>query len=252
MTNSEQLTKALEQTISQQVQQSAKKVAEEKTFEEGPLLPTEARAKKHEHELSQYVQYAKRRCSEGFHLCHGAVAELANSDTTINLEALDRDITSAFSRFDETAHVLEMSQQAAGGTSWKDLLGLSDTSMQLLYNGAKDLFEKKRYPEAEACFFFLTTVDFSQYAFWLGLGHAAFQLGNINQAINAYETADCCQPGSVWPHIYMANCFETLHDHEESLIALEEAQKEHDALDTQDPEIAQGLSERIHRLKAQK
>jgi hypothetical protein len=79
-----------------------------------------------------------------------------------------------------------------------------------------------------------------------------FVLGNINQAINAYETADLCVPGSVWPHIYMANCFETLHDHEESLHALEEAQKEYQEKMEQDPEIGQGLVARINKLKARR
>jgi superoxide dismutase len=177
MTDPQNTEQELEAVLNQEIHEAAQKIAEEKAFEEGPLLPVEARVKKHEHELSQYVQYAKRRCNEGFHLCHDAVCMLAQTDTTIDLQALDANIKEAFSRFDETVHVLEMSNKASEGTSWKDLLGLKENTMQHLYTGAKKLFEGGRYPEAEAAFFFLTTVDFSQYAFWLGLGHAAFRFG---------------------------------------------------------------------------
>lgn len=256
----------LDKIVAQEITALAKKEAEESVGLQNPLLAVEARAVKVEHELSQYVQYAKRRCQEGFQCCIEQVKELAITDSTIEIAAFQENISHAFSRFDQTAYVLELSTQAAEGACWRALLGLNDTTMKYLYQAAKSLFDSGRYPQAEAAFFFLTTIDVSQHAFWLGLGHAAFRLGNLNQSINSYETAHLCLPGSVWPHIYMANCFEAMNDFEEALGALQTAQQECMALrdltvqqaleDAEgDVELAgqdleQALAERIVRAKA--
>jgi len=247
------MTEELESIISDELSLLAKEKALELTGHPGALLSVEQQSVKIEHELSQYVQYAKRRCKEGFEFSINAVSHLAETDASINLEAFRENISEAFSRFDSTARVLEMSAQVAQGTCWRVLLGLTDDTMKWLYQGAKSLFDAGQFPEAEAAFFFLTTVDVSQHAFWLGLGHAAFRLGNLNQAINSYETADLCQPKAIWPHIYVANCFEAMNDFEESNRALEFAHKEcieAAARGSPQLELETSIQERIRKAKA--
>lgn len=243
----------LESIISSELSLLAKERALEATQHQGALLSVQQQSVKIEHELSQYVQYAKRRCKEGFQYSIEAVSTLAKTDASIDLEAFRTNISEAFSRFETTARVLEMSAQAAQGTSWRVLLGLTDETMKWLYQGAKSLFDSGQFPEAEAAFFFLTTVDVSQHAFWLGLGHAAFRLGNLNQAINSYETADLCQPKAIWPHIYIANCFEAMNDFEESYRALEVANKECAEAAShgkQQAELEKSIQERVLKAKA--
>lgn len=240
----------IEDALAAELKKLAKTKAEEQQQGQGQFMTVDAQAQKIELELSQYVQYAKRRCREGFDCCIEAVHREASRSPDFDLQAFDDNIKEAFSRFDSTAYVLEMSTKAARGTSWRDLLGLTDATMATLYDAAKSHFDSGHFPEAEAAFYFLTTVDVTQYAFWLGLGHAAFRLGNFNQALNAYETAALCQENAVWPEIYIANCYESMSDYLESLQALERASMQLQASGLQDKELEAALVERIARDKA--
>lgn len=213
------------------------------------LEPIEVREAKIEHQLSQYMLYAKKRCIDGFFACFNVIKEIAETELHIDLSTFEANISAAFSRFDSVASANELSMKIDQATAWKDLLGITDQSLDLLYRGAKKLTDSNLHPEAEAAYFFLTTIDFKQYSFWLGLGHAAFHLGNLNQAINAYEMAECCQKFSVWPHIYAANCFEALNDHEEALTALETAYKNYQEGSDKEPNLDLALQERIAHTK---
>lgn len=241
----------LKDIVAEEIKKLARIKAEEQQQQgQGALMTVDAQSQKIEQELSQYVQYAKRRCREGFDCCIEAVRKEATLRPDFDLQAFDDNINQAFSRFDSTVYVLEMSTKASRGTSWKELLGLTDSTMTTLYDAARSHFDQGHIPEAEAAFYFLTTVDVTQYAFWLGLGHAAFRLGNFNQSLNAYETAACCQENAVWPEIYIANCYESMNDYFESLQALERAFEQLKASGIQDKELETALIERIARDKA--
>lgn len=246
MSISKDVSDSLEKEVTQEIQEIAHALAKESV---DPLESFDAKSIKIEHQLSQCMLLAKTRIREGFTFCVRAVEELARVDAAIDLGQLKENVNYAFSRFESVAVAKDMCTKLMEGYSWKSLLGLSDETVSLLYQGAKKLFEAGHNPEAEAAFFFLTTVDFAQYAFWLGLGHAAFNLGNINQALNAYEMADTCQPNAIWPHIYMANCFEVLHDYEESLVSLQNAERELLLQQEPNPKLATELKERIINAK---
>jgi tetratricopeptide (TPR) repeat protein len=202
-------------------------------------------------ELSQYMLYAKQRCVDGFFSCFEGVKTLAQNESEIDLLELEKNLQSAFSRFDTVPNIQSLfTVSETQNACWKDLLGLTDTTLQLLYRGAKQLIDTGNHPQAEAAFFFLTTVDFRQYPFWLGLGHAAFHLGNLNQAINAYEMASTCDPKAFWPHIFSADCFEALNDYEEALGSLERALVHYQNAGQQDAELEKGLQERILKAKS--
>ena len=249
---SKYVTQELDKSVAQDLTEVARTLAEARHVPNDPLQSVSVLTTKIERELSQCMLLAKTRIRTGFGFCVDAVKEMARTDSTIDLEALKENVEVAFSRFESVAMAKDMCTQVMQGTSWKSLLGLDETSMQLLYKGAKKLFDSLKYPEAEAAFFFLTTIDYAQYAFWLGLGHAAFQLDNINQAINAYEMADSCQPGSIWPHIYMANCFEILHDFEEALVSLQNAELELISNVDKDENLLYEIQNRITHLKNKK
>jgi tetratricopeptide (TPR) repeat protein len=232
---------ALEETVQNNLAPIAKAIAESTASPDMQLLRLDSQTKKIEAELSQYMSYAKRRCLEGFQFCY----DIVKTGPDVDLEAFNANVAEALTHFRSPSTALELSTQVLAGTSWKELLGVADTTLFALYKAALDLLETGRFPEAEAGFYFLTTVDFAQDAFWLGLGHAAYKLGNLNQAINAYETAANCRPGSFWPYVYMANCFERMNDFQEALFALEKAQDE--LLQHENPDLALSgeLKERI-------
>lgn len=238
-------SEALSEPFVTEVKEIAQAIAKEAHDPTDPLQNLDVLSQKIEHELSQCMLLAKTRIRDGFNYCVQAVKELAQTDSSINLQELQENVNVAFGRFESVAQAKDMCTKVMQGKSWKELLGLSDVSTNLLYQGAKKLFDAGKHPESEAAFFFLTTIDYGQYCFWLGLGHAAFHLNNINQAINAYEMADTCQPGSIWPHIYMANCFEALHDFEESLHSLQTAERELQSNPDKDTGLAMDLRERI-------
>jgi tetratricopeptide (TPR) repeat protein len=108
-------------------------------------------------------------------------------------------------------------------TSWKQQLGISDRCMQSLYQGARTLFEEKEYTQAEKAFFMICSIDPTQPAYWIGLGHSSFQTQNYQQAIRAYSMAGAMDPENIWPHIWAANCFEEEHEFEAAKLALHEA-----------------------------
>lgn len=238
-------SEVLSESFSTEVSELARTIAQDAHDPTDPLQNLDVLSQKIQHELSQCMLLAKTRIRDGFRYCVDSVQELARSDSTINLPALQENVTVAFSRFDNVAQAKDMCTKLVQGKSWKELLGLTDLTTNLLYQGAKKLFDSGKHPESEAAFFFLTTIDYGQYCFWLGLGHAAFHLNNINQAINAYEMADTCQPGSIWPHIYMANCFEALHDYEEAHHCLQNAERDLQNNPDKDSGLAMDLKERI-------
>ncbi len=239
------VTDELEKLANQSLEATKHEIAANSFKGDDPLQNFELHEGQVERELSQCMLLAKTRIKDGFTYCVKAVEELARLDTNIDLEALKENVNRAFSRFDTVARAKDMCTLLMQGMSWKELLGLEDKTMELLYLGAKHLFDLGHHPEAEAAFFFLTTVDYSQYVFWLGLGHAAFHLNNLNQALNAYEMAESCQPGSIWPSIYMANCFEAQRDYSESLNYLTAAQNQLLASGEKDQILSQELKARI-------
>jgi tetratricopeptide (TPR) repeat protein len=249
MTNSGNVVDAIEQSIKAMIQPAAH-VAAQETPPETKLETVEVHEKKIEYELSQYMIYAKKRCIDGFFYCFDSIKEIARTDEQINVVTLELNVKMAFSCFDSVAAANALSLKAQEGTPWRNLLGVTDLSVELLYRGAKRLIDTGLYPAAEAAFFFLTIIDYKQYPFWLGLGHAAFHFGNLYQAINAYEMAEHCEPDAYWPSIYMANSFEKVNDYHEALIALERAYSLYQNSTEKDPQLEHSLFERLTRIKA--
>ncbi len=252
MSSSEDVKTFLENEVAHDIAEAAKLQAAEVYKPDDPLHTMEQEVAVFHHELSQCMLLAKTRIKDGFEWCVEAIKELSTADASIDIPVLEENVHLALSRFDTVAKAKDMCAEVAEGKPWRSLLGLTDRTMELLYSGAKHLFDLGHYPESEAAFFFLSTIDYAQYAFWLGLGHAAFHLGNYNQAINAYEMANACQPGSIWPFIYIANCFEALYDFEESYVQLQNALGDLQTNPNADHALLIDLKERIANAKSRR
>lgn len=55
------------------------------------------------------------------------------------------------------------------------------------------------------------------------IGLAEFHLNKFDAAIRAYSNAIKCDPSFMWPHIHLANCFESMQDYSQAAKEIEEA-----------------------------
>lgn len=222
-------------------------------FEEVDLLCEEMSPKekvqKIEAEIRADLKSFKQKCTDGFCYCLDSLKELAEMDPEIRLEKIKGNLQQAFGKLSGLEQVHEFGTQAVDGKSWCDLLGFSQETSEALYKAAKYLFEQERYREAEAAFSFITTFDGTNYASWLGLGHANFHCENFHKAIQAYAIAHWCDQTSVWPHMYAANTFEVLHDYKRALVALEHATKTAEKAPQKDRYMQEALKQRLAMVK---
>lgn len=239
------LEREIEKEINIGLPELARLVAEDET---GAL--SKGKADKIKHELEHDFNLYKNRCKEGLLLCIKAVEELAVNNRDINKKELKKDLLRAFSLFDSVEHVKKFGEQVLlEGKTWKELLRFKEATFEMLYKGARSIFDAGKYEEAEKAFFVLSLLDSTQFLFWIGFGHSAFQLENYDEALKAYMAACMAAPGVMWPHIYAANCFEAKKDFEGALLALQEAQEINNQSEQKNVEVGKELSDRINLLK---
>lgn len=243
------LLEELETAVKDGLGPLAEAIAEETSSPEDKLVSSKARAEKLEAEIRENLDAFTKKCRDGFIACVKEVQALGAHDPEIDVQGLRDDLQQAFDQLDSLETVENFGMQVLEGESWSDLLHFKESTLQLLYKGAKHLFDEKRYEEAEQAFSFLITLDAKQYPFWLGLGHAAFHLKNWDLATNAYAMASINDPTSVWPHIYAANCFEAQNNFHHALMALEEALEVYKKGGAENKELEEAISRRIAEAK---
>lgn len=221
----EMIVLELDREINQSLAPLCQTIAEEAGLPQEALLSPKAKAESIENEMKAEITNYRKKCTEGFVLCVDEMQEIARKDPTIELQVVKQNLSMAFDKLDSLDTIKNYVKEVLSGQTWRELLGISESSLQALYKGAKAMFDEKRYREAESAFCFLATLDSSQYAFWLGLGHCCFHNKNFKEATNAYAMASMADSAAVWPHVYAANCFEATSDFHHALIALESAKK---------------------------
>lgn len=244
------LEQKIEKEIMSELPQLAQLVADEEGSHGHPLKNPKARAEKIEHEIQHDFKVYKQRCKEGMLLCVKAVSDLATHDHHINAKDLKADLLKAFAVFDSVETAKNLGKQVIEGKTWKELLHLKDSSFEMLYKGARSIFDAGNFEQAEEAFFVLSLLDSKNSLFWIGLGHSAFHAHHHDVALKAYMAASMTDPHSIWPHIYAANCFEAKKDFRHALMALEEAK----VIYNHNPhkkniEIGNELNNRINELK---
>jgi len=106
----------------------------------------------------------------------------------------------------------------------QDIVGYTDEMMGQLYEVARGLFERQQYEEASEAFFFLSTLNASVYAYWLGLGMADQLQGEAEAALVAYGMASVVAPGEPLAHYHAAHCHREVGDEGEAARAMEYAE----------------------------
>jgi type III secretion system low calcium response chaperone LcrH/SycD len=123
---------------------------------------------------------------------------------------------------------------AAGGRL-RDLRGLSDRDLEVVYAVGFNLYNQSKYAEAEPLFQFACLYGNTQPRYWLALGNCRLGLKKYEAAIYAFGFAYLHDSDDAWPVLQTATCYLALGDREKANDALELADK---TIETSGPDEA--------------
>ncbi len=118
-------------------------------------------------------------------------------------------------------HSSKFMDEMAEGKSLKELFGVTDETLDLLYRGAKYLYENQHYFEASTAFSILTLLDPRIHLFWMGLGTAEYLQERYEAALLAYAMAAQADSSDPLCHIYSAHSYLGLKENDKALQCLE-------------------------------
>jgi tetratricopeptide (TPR) repeat protein len=224
----------------------ARKVAEVLVQEpKQEMLSKDAQQKKLEHEVYRDLEECQNKMHDGLKACLLALAHSA--DLPLSVDEVLSELQKAFRPIKNQEDILRLGENIFLGTSWKEQFGISHDCMQSLYQGASFLFENKDFIQAEKAFFVICSLDPSQFAYWVGLGHSSYQNKHYPQSTSAYGMASGLDPKNAWPHIWAANCFEEEKDYTLASRALHEAITLLSSMKPQNVNLISSLEERIQK-----
>lgn len=113
---------------------------------------------------------------------------------------------------------------AEGGTV-RDLKGLTDAEMEVIYSMGYNFYKTGNYEDADKVFRYLVYLDHTCQKYWIALGSVLQARRIFDQAVTAYGYAGFLDLNNPKPQYYSAQCFLALGDKasaESALNALEE------------------------------
>lgn len=198
------------------------KVTEELLMHPNSLLPKKALFQRYQNEMQQEFTTFRRRQTNG-------ALKLAQSLQELVLEQPELFTEEVFAEIDHIAALsdriasdeLGYSEHIAKGGSLQGFAGVSDATMEKLYQAAKRLYEQQLFAEAADAFYFLVGLNGEFPAFWLGLANAEFHRKNYKEAIAAY--ANAIQSNSYDPsiHLSISQCYEALGENDKAISTLD-------------------------------
>jgi tetratricopeptide (TPR) repeat protein len=174
------------------------------------------------HELSIEISSLRQRCRNGLRLILQELHTMNDTKISSAVPHLEHNLSSKFHTIISSKDFTQIVLRIVSGETWRESLRLPRDTIDLLYTGAKAIFEDGRFQEATDCFAFLSWFDARQYDFWMALGHSQFHCAHHEGAISSYGVASHCLPEESWPHIYSATCFEALGDFEQASQCMKE------------------------------
>jgi tetratricopeptide (TPR) repeat protein len=168
------------------------------------------------HDIELEIATLRQRCRNGLSLILNELSTHKDPSKREQTPRLKEDLSKAFDSVHSSPTFTQIVLNVVSGQTWREALRLSRDTIDLLYVGAKVMFEDGRFTEAMDSFAFLAWFDARQYDFWMALGHTQFHTALYNGAISSYGIALQCLPEESWPEIYSAACFEALGDLEQA------------------------------------
>lgn len=170
-------------------------------------------------EMMEKAKDTQYKMSDGLEACIAEIKQFSahSADSAI------KELQSSLKTIHKPEALKSIEENVLSGSSLREQLGISDDTMQTLYQGARTIFDKGCYVDAAKAFFALCNLEPAVSSYWIGLGHANFQNREYSDAVDAYSMLSMCSPNDAMPHIWAANCFKEQHDGLNEKTALEEA-----------------------------
>ncbi|MEM9618034.1 MAG: SycD/LcrH family type III secretion system chaperone [Pseudomonadota bacterium] len=151
---------------------------------------------------------------------------------TVQAEITEADIRAAVDRFGEVIPGVSNKKVAdhavaalKGELVLKDAHGLTDSSMEAVYEVAYNEFQANRFEEAHRLFVFLCMFDHLNEKYWMALGACRFGAQNYGAAAAAYGMAGMIDEADPNPPLRAADCYLADGDVDTAIEALDHAIK---------------------------
>ena len=201
------------------------------------------------HNLTQNMRSIFKRLEVGTHALLSLIVELARDEnSTLSKEHIDQlgQLVAVATVVKE--HSGRFTQEMAEGKSLKDIFGVNDETIELLYSGTKYLFDNQHYFEASSAFAILTLLDPSSHLFWMGLGTSEYLQGRYEAALLAYAMAAQADSSDALCHVYGAHCYLALKQPDRAIHSLEIAALVADS-SNDEQKLKHKIINQLHELK---
>lgn len=199
-------------------------IAEEEASMPNQVLPKKAVQARYQKELEEGFATYRKRLDDGAFQVLKVLADLSKSDASM----LSKDVLDDINRLAGISSVIsgkeaEFFEETNGDISLQEIAKVSNKTMDKLYLAAKYLYDQQQFKESADAFGFLTAINSSNYAFWLGLGNSEFLLKNFEAALYALSFACQANPEDPNCHIIACRCYEELGEIDNAINALDVA-----------------------------
>lgn len=215
--------KLLEGTFADVAFNLAEVLAEQEMYHPNQLLPKKIFLERFQLQIAEELKSSQARLKKGPLALLEMLTELHEQT---GQHELDQELVDELLKLLDLASLIANERQRfidelSAGKTLQDMAGISDATIEKLYQAAKQLYEQKRYQEAADAFGFLTMLNSEKYAFWLALGNSEYNLKNYEAALFAYAFACRTNPEDHLCHIFSCRCYEELNDLDNAKNALE-------------------------------
>jgi type III secretion system low calcium response chaperone LcrH/SycD len=183
-----------------------------------PRMPKDAIQK----DFIQGLQSIVQRLQHGM----SKILEFLTSTAAHDPIALSEETTQQLCQIAAVASVMADNPQdylvtLAKDKTLQDIFGLSNETMERLYQAAKYLYEQQNYFESAAAFSVLCCITPSNHTFWMGFGNSEYFCHNYSAALTAYSLASQVNPHDPLSHFYSSRCYEALKQKDHAIHSLE-------------------------------
>jgi type III secretion system low calcium response chaperone LcrH/SycD len=180
--------------------------------------------KKMQKEIAHSLQPIVQRMEKGM----TKILELLTTSSIqeMDSELLSEKLTEQLCQFAAIASVLAEHPQEyffllTHNKTLEEIFGLSNATIEALYQAARHLYEQQHYQEAAAAFSVLCVLCPKAHTFWIGLGNSEYFSQNYDAALVAYAMAIQANPRDPTPHFFSAHCYEKKGEKQYAVNALE-------------------------------
>ncbi|WP_020408641.1 SycD/LcrH family type III secretion system chaperone [Hahella ganghwensis] len=105
-----------------------------------------------------------------------------------------------------------LQQVLENGSSLASIKGLTQQEIEAIYTVSYNLYQQRKFEQAEKIFAFLCLYSHLDVRFWIGIGACREALGKYAEAIEAYSYTALLQHDNPIPPLQAAICYLALND----------------------------------------